>query len=214
MDKELIISRICEGGLVAVVRADTGEQARRIADACLEGGVAAIEVTFTVPGAHRVIEALAAAYPGNEMLLGAGTVLDSETARIALLSGAQYIVSPGFDEGTIRLCNRYRVPVMPGIMTVTEAIRAMEAGADMLKVFPAGLFGPAILRDLKGPLPQAKFMPTGGVSVDNAGEWIAAGASALGAGGSLVAGAKTGNYQQITDTARAFIAAIRRARGQ
>lgn len=213
MDKEKVIGKIRDIGLVAVVRADSGEKARRIAEACLEGGVAALEITFTVPGAHRVIEELAAAYPDGEILLGAGTVMDSQTARIALLSGAQYVVSPCFDPDTVRLCNRYRTPVMPGVMSVREAVQAMEAGADILKVFPAGLFGPAVIRDILGPIPQARMMPTGGVSVENAGEWIAAGAVALGAGSSLVGGAKTGDYARITRTAREFLAAIARARG-
>ncbi len=175
--------------------------------------MAALEITFTVPGAHRVIEELAAAYPNGEILLGAGTVMDSQTARIALLSGAQYIVSPYFDPDTVKLCNRYRAPAMPGVMSVREAIQAMEAGADILKVFPAGLFGPAIIRDILGPIPQARMMPTGGVSVENAGEWIAAGAVALGAGSSLVGGAKTGDYARITRTAREFLGVIARARG-
>ncbi|MGI5878859.1 MAG: bifunctional 2-keto-4-hydroxyglutarate aldolase/2-keto-3-deoxy-6-phosphogluconate aldolase [Christensenellales bacterium] len=212
MDREKIIQRICDIGLVAVVRAESGDMARRIAEACLEGGVAALEITFTVPGAHRVIESLAGAYPNGEILLGAGTVLDPETARIALLSGAQFIVSPYFDPDTVRLCNRYRAPVMPGVMSVREAVQAMEAGADILKVFPAGLFGPAIVRDLMGPLPQAKLMPTGGVSVGNAKDWIRAGAVALGAGGALVDGAKTGDYGKITRTAREFLAEIAAAR--
>jgi 2-dehydro-3-deoxyphosphogluconate aldolase/(4S)-4-hydroxy-2-oxoglutarate aldolase len=213
MDKEKVIGKILDVGLVAVVRADSGEEARRIAEACLEGGVAALEITFTVPGAHRVIEELAAAYPNGEILLGAGTVMDSQTARIALLSGAQYIVSPYFDPDTVKLCNRYRAPAMPGVMSVREAVQAMEAGADILKVFPAGLFGPAIIRDILGPIPQARMMPTGGVSVENAGEWIAAGAVALGAGSSLVGSAKTGDYARITRTAREFLAVIARARG-
>ncbi|MDD4797749.1 MAG: bifunctional 2-keto-4-hydroxyglutarate aldolase/2-keto-3-deoxy-6-phosphogluconate aldolase [Eubacteriales bacterium] len=213
MDKERVLQRIQAGGLVAVVRSDSAEQARRIADACLAGGVAAVEITFTVPKAHRLIEELAGCYPHGEILLGAGTVLDAETARIAILSGAQYVVSPYLDEDTLRLCNRYRVACMPGVMTVREAVRAMEAGADLLKVFPANLFGPAILSSLLGPLPQAKLMPTGGVEVDNAAQWISAGAVALGAGSSLTAGAKTGDYAAITRKAQAFIAAIARARG-
>ena len=127
-------------------------------------------------GAHKVIEALAEKYPNGEMLLGAGTVLDSETARIAILSGAAYIVSPSFNLETAKLCNRYRVPYIPGCMTINEVITAMEAGADIIKIFPADLFGPKIIKDIKGPLPQAKMMPTGGVDVDNVGEWIKAGA--------------------------------------
>lgn len=212
MTKDKVISRICDVGLVAVVRAETGEQARRIADACLEGGVAALEITFTVPGAHHVIEELAKAYPGGEMILGAGTVLDPETARIAILSGAQYIVAPSLNLNTVKLCNRYQIPCMPGCMSIREVVEAMEAGADIIKIFPGELFGPKIIKSIKGPLPQARMMPTGGVAVDNAKDWIAAGAVALGAGSSLVGAAKTGDYAKVTATARDFIAAIQAAR--
>jgi 2-dehydro-3-deoxyphosphogluconate aldolase / (4S)-4-hydroxy-2-oxoglutarate aldolase len=214
MDKELVISRILKQGLVAVVRTENADQAKRVAAACLEGGVAALEITFTVPGAHKAIEDLAKEYSKGEILLGAGTVLDPETARIAILSGAQYIISPYFDETTLKLCNRYRVACMPGVMTPKEAVEAMEAGADILKVFPANLFGPAIIKSLLGPLPQAKLMPTGGVAPENAGEWIKAGAVALGAGSELTKGAKTGDYAQITETARQNIKAIDAARAK
>jgi 2-dehydro-3-deoxyphosphogluconate aldolase/(4S)-4-hydroxy-2-oxoglutarate aldolase len=212
MDKETVIQKITETGLVAVVRADSGDKAKRIAEACLKGGVPAIEITFTVPKAHRVIEALADSFPPEEIILGAGTVLDPETARIALLSGAQYIVSPHFDAETVRLCNRYRVAAMPGIMSVREAILAMEAGADILKVFPADLSGPQILRDFHGPLPHAKMMPTGNVNQTNVAEWIRAGAVAVGVGSELVGGAKTGDYAAITKAAREFRALITEAR--
>ncbi len=214
MDKETVITRITETGLVAVVRADSGDKAKRIAEACLNGGVPAIEITFTVPKAHRVIEELAEAFSEEEIILGAGTVLDPETARIALLSGAQYIVSPHFDAETVRLCNRYRVAAMPGIMSVREAILAMEAGADILKVFPADIFGPAIIRGFRGPLPHAKMMPTGNVNQANVADWIRAGAVAVGVGSELVGGAKTGDYAAITAAAREFrglIAAARQA---
>jgi 2-dehydro-3-deoxyphosphogluconate aldolase / (4S)-4-hydroxy-2-oxoglutarate aldolase len=214
MDKELVIGRIMKQGLVAVVRAENADQAKRVAAACLEGGVAALEIAFTVPGAHKAIEDLAKEYSKGEILLGAGTVLDPETARIAILSGAQYIISPCFSEATIRLCNRYRVPYMPGVMTPGEAVQAMEAGADVLKVFPANLFGPSIIKSFLGPLPQAKLMPTGGVSPENAGEWIKAGAVALGAGSELTKGAKTGDYAQITETARQYVKAIEAARAK
>ena len=169
-------------------------------------------MTFTVPGAHKVIEALANKYTNGEMMLGAGTVLDSETARMAILSGANFVVSPGFNEDAAKLCNRYRVPYMPGCMTVTEVLRAMEAGADIIKIFPADLFGPKIIKDIKGPLPQAKMMPTGGVDVSNVDQWIKAGAVAVGAGSSLTKGAKTGDYAAITATAKEFIAKIKEAR--
>ena len=212
MDKELVLTKICDSGVVAVVRAENGEKAKRIADACLEGGVPAIELTFTVPMAHKVIEELAKEYSGGEMILGAGTVMDSETARIAILSGAQYIVSPYFNAETVRLCNRYRVPCMPGAMTVKEVVEAMESGADIVKVFPGEAFGPKILKAIKGPVPQAKMMPTGGVDLSNVGEWIKAGAVAVGAGGSLTKGAKTGDYKAITETAKEFIAKVKEAR--
>ena len=195
-----ILKRLTDAGLVAVVRAETADQATRIADAVLEGGCPGIEVTFTVPGAHRVIEALAARYKPCELILGAGTVLDPETARIAILSGATYVVSPSLNPETVRLCNRYQVPVMPGAMTIRDVIEAMEAGADIIKLFPGEAFGPGIIRAIKGPLPQAPLMPTGGVDVGNVGEWIRAGAVAVGAGSSLIGGAKTGDYAAITRT--------------
>ena len=212
MDKEKILTRINDAGIVAVVRAENAETAIRITDACIEGGVAAIELTFTVPGAHRVIEELAKRYTPDEIILGAGTVLDPETARIAILSGAQYIVSPYFNLYTVKLCNRYRLPCMPGAMTIKEVVEAMEAGADIIKVFPGEAFGPKIIKAIKGPIPHAKMMPTGGVDVENVGEWIKAGAWAVGAGSSLTAGAKTGEYEKITKTAREFIAKIKEAR--
>lgn len=212
MEKEQVISKLTKTGLVAVVRADNADEAIRISAACLEGGCNAIELTFTVPGAHKVIEALAAKYPNGEMLLGAGTVLDSETARIAILSGANYVVSPAFNAEAAKLCNRYRVPYIPGCMTITEVLTAMEAGADIIKIFPADLFGPKIIKDIKGPLPQAKLMPTGGVDVSNVDQWIKAGAAAVGAGSSLTVGAKTGDYKKITETAKEFIEKIKAAR--
>lgn len=212
MDKEQILTRIQDCGIVAVVRAETTVQAERIVDACMEGGVAAIELTFTVPHADKVIEELAKKYRPEDIILGAGTVMDAATARIAMLSGANYIVSPYFDVDTVKMCNRYRVAVMPGIMTVREGVMAMEAGADILKVFPADLYGPKIIKDIKGPIPYAKMMPTGGVDADNVGEWIKAGAVAVGAGGSLTAGAKTGDYALITETAKKFVENIKIAR--
>lgn len=212
MEKTKVLKSLTDCGLVAVVRAKNAEEAIRISDACLEGGCTGIELTFTVPGAHKVIEALASKYANGEMLLGAGTVLDSETARMAILSGANFVVSPGFNEDAAKLCNRYAVPYMPGCITITEVLRAMEAGADIVKIFPADLFGPKIIKDIKGPLPHAKMMPTGGVDVSNVDQWIKAGAVAVGAGSSLTKGAKTGDYADITKTAKEFIAKIKEAR--
>jgi len=213
MEKEKIISKIKETGIVAVIRADSAKQAYMITDACIAGGVNALEITFTVPGADKIIESLANKY-GDSIILGAGTVLDPETARIAILAGAQYIVSPYLNTDMIKLCNRYQVPTMPGAMTIKEVVEAMEAGADIIKIFPGGLYGPKIISNIKGPLPQAQMMPTGGVDVNNVGEWIKAGAVAVGAGSALTKGAKTGDYDLITKTAKEFIEKIKIARGQ
>lgn len=212
-EKKKIISRITDAGLIAVVRAENSEQAFWITEACIEGGVAAIEITFTVPGALRVIEDLSRKYISGEIIIGAGTVLDPETARAAILSGAQYVVSPCLNAETVKLCNRYQVPFMPGAMTVKEVVECMEAGAEIVKVFPGELFGPAIIKAIKGPIPQAQMVPTGGVSINNVGDWIKAGAVAVGVGGNLTAGAKKGDYASITSIARQFIEKIKQARG-
>jgi len=207
-----ILSRIIDSGMVAIVRAESSEEASRIAEACALGGVAALEVTFTVPGAAGVIEALA--NQPRDMVIGAGTVLDPETARVAILAGAQFIVSPSVNPETARLCNRYQIPYLPGAGTVREVVDAMECGADIVKVFPGETLGPAFVKAVKAPLPQANLMPTGGVSIDNVAAWIAAGSIAVGVGGSLTASAKTGDFQAITNLARRFIQAIQQARKQ
>jgi len=212
MLKLKVLGKVIESGLVAIVRTNSSDQAARIAEACARGGAAAIEITFTVPGATAVIEALAKQYGSDEILIGAGTVLDPETARIAILAGAQYIVSPSVSPETARLCNRYQIPYMPGAGTMREIVDAMECGADIVKLFPGETLGPAFVKAVKGPLPQASLMPTGGVTVDNVAEWIQAGAVAVGVGGSLTAGAQSGNFQQITDTAKQFIERIQQAR--
>lgn len=211
LPKLKILGKIVDSGLVAVVRAESSEQAFRIADACAQGGVGAIEITFTVPGAVDVIADLARRGDSG-ILIGAGTVLDPETARAAILAGAQFIVGPSVSLDTARLCNRYQVPYMPGAGTITEIVEAMECGADIIKVFPGEILGPAFVKAVMGPLPQARLMPTGGVSIDNVAEWIRAGCVAIGAGGNLTAGARRGDHQSITDLARQFIARIREAR--
>ena len=213
MDKLETLSKIKSCGLVAVVRAKDEAEAERITEACIEGGVAAIELTFTVPKAHRLIEHMADKYALNgDIIIGAGTVLDSETARIAVLSGAQYVVSPHLDESILRLCARYRIACMPGVFTPTEAVRALELGADILKIFPGDIATPKFIRALHGPLPQAQMMPSGGVSLENAADWIAAGAVALGAGGSLTGSAKDGDFAAITEKAKRFIEIINESR--
>jgi 2-dehydro-3-deoxyphosphogluconate aldolase / (4S)-4-hydroxy-2-oxoglutarate aldolase len=149
----------------------------------------------------------------DQILIGAGTVLDPETARAAILAGAQFAVSPGLNPETARLCNRYQIPYMPGASTVKEVIEGMECGADIVKVFPGETLGPAFVKAVRGPLPQASLMPTGGVSLENVGEWIRAGCVAVGVGGTLTAGATTGDFQSIAQMSRQFITSIRQARG-
>ena len=208
------LSKIQEVGIVAVVRATSVEQAEKITDACIAGGVAAIELTFTVPHADKLIEAMREKYSSGEIIIGAGTVMDAATARIAILAGAEYVVAPYFDEDTVRTCNRYGVPSMPGIYTPTEAVRAMECGADVLKVFPGDLAGPRFIKDIHGPIPHAVMMPSGGVDIDNVKDWIKAGAIAVGAGSSLTAGAKTGDWKKITETGKIFVQRIKEARAE
>lgn len=213
MDKSTVLKKICDCGIVAVVRAENAEQAVKIADSCVKAGIAGIEITFTVPKAVDVIEKLCEVYKGGEILVGAGTVLDPETARAAILAGASYVVSPCLNKEVVKLCNRYQIPCMPGAMTIKEVVECMEAGADIVKIFPGELFGPAIIKSIKGPIPQAKLMPTGGVSIDNVDEWISAGCVAVGVGGSLTAGAKKGDYKSIEDIGKQFIEKIKKSRG-
>ncbi|MBU3176023.1 bifunctional 4-hydroxy-2-oxoglutarate aldolase/2-dehydro-3-deoxy-phosphogluconate aldolase [Clostridium estertheticum] len=213
MERIKIVQKLTEYGIVAVIRANSKEEGVKIVDAVTKGGINAIEVTMTVPGAIDVIKELTEIYKDNaEVLIGAGTVLDPETARACILAGAKYIVSPSLNPETIKLCNRYRIAVMPGIMTVKEAIEALELGVEIVKVFPGNVFGPQIISSLKGPLPQANFMPTGGVSLDNVKDWIKAGAVAVGTGGDLTRGAKTGDYKLVTETAVKFVEAVKKAR--
>jgi 2-dehydro-3-deoxyphosphogluconate aldolase/(4S)-4-hydroxy-2-oxoglutarate aldolase len=208
-----VLSRITGSGLMVIVRAESASQASHIVEACAQGGAGAIEITFTVPGAAGVIEELAKRYPAEQIALGAGTVLDPETARIAILAGAQFVVSPSLSTDTARLCNRYQIPYLPGAGTIREIVEAMECGADIIKLFPGETLGPAFVKAARAPLPHASLMPAGGVSIDNVREWMAAGSVALGVGGNLTAGCKTGDFKTITDLTRRFIAAIREARG-
>lgn len=207
MKKYEVLNKIEEMGVISVVRAKNPDEAKRIALACMAGGVSAIEIAFTVPGAHKVIEALTDEF-GDKLLVGAGTVLDSETARIAILCGAKYIVSPSFDLETVKLCNRYQIPYMAGCMTITEMVKAMEAGVDVIKVFPGSAFGPSFISAIKGPLPQAILMPTGGVNLDNVDQWIKNGCIAVGVGGNLT----KGSSEDITKAAKAFVEKIKEAR--
>lgn len=207
-----LMTKITDVGVVAVVRANSGEEAIEISKACLKGGIPAIEVTFTVPMAHKVIEQLSEHFSDGSMIVGAGTVLDSETARIAILAGAQYIVSPHFNKEVALLCNTYKVPYLAGCMTITEIVEAMSYGVDVCKLFPGSAFGPSYVKAVKGPLPQANIMPTGGVSLDNVHEWIEAGCVAVGVGGQLTKPALTGDYEGVTKLAKEFVKKVKEAR--
>jgi len=207
------LTRILNTGVVAVLRAPSGELLGDVAQALLAGGVDCVEVTFTVPKAIRVLETVADRL-GDTVLLGAGTVLDPETARSALLAGAKFIVSPTVNVQTIQLCKRYSAVVMPGALTPTEILTAWEAGADVVKVFPSEITGPAYLKALRGPLPQIRLMPTGGVTLSTAAEFLKAGACALGIGASLVPAEaiKNCDWAGIESLARQFVAIVRETR--
>jgi 2-dehydro-3-deoxyphosphogluconate aldolase / (4S)-4-hydroxy-2-oxoglutarate aldolase len=207
------LDRIHRGGIVAVIRAASGELLCDVAEALLAGGVEVMEVTFTVPRAHQVLERVAERL-GNRILLGAGTVLDAETARVALLSGAEFIVSPTLNLDVIRLCRRYEKLVMPGAFSPTEVLTAWEAGADIVKIFPSDITGPAYLKALAGPLPQIRLMPTGGVTLETAAAFLRSGAFALGVGSSLVdpKAIADGQLQPIEKLARQFVEVVRAAR--
>lgn len=210
MDKLQVIETVKKIGVVAVIRGNTPDEAVQISEACIAGGVTAIEVAFTTPRAHEAILTLSEKYKDNaQVVIGAGTVLDAETARMAILNGAAFVVSPAFDEATIKLCNRYRVACMPGTTTIQGVIQALELGADIVKVFPGEVVGSKFIKAVKGPLPQAQMMPTGGVSIDNVAEWFKAGAVAVGAGGALTGGGKS--LTEITETAKKFVVAVAEA---
>jgi len=207
MQKLELLNTALRRAMVAIVRADTAAAALDLAEACIAGGMRALEVAFTTPDTLEVLKTLRARH-GDQVLLGAGTVLDPETARAAILAGAQMIISPSVNVDTIRLCQRYQVLSMPGAMTPTEIVTAIDAGADIVKVFPAEMFGPAYIKALRAPLPQIPLMPTGGVTVDNLPDWFANGAVAVGIGGSLTGPGANGDYAAVTERARAFTAAM------
>ncbi len=214
MHKTEVINRIKEIGLVPVVRAASADEALRAIDAIREGGVSVLEITMTVPGAVGVIEQLARR-SAADVIIGAGTVLDPETARACILAGAQFVVSPSLNVETIGCCRRYGVTVLPGALTPTEVVQAWTAGADFVKVFPAGAVGGAsYLKALKAPLPDIDLVPTGGVSLKTAADFIKAGASALGVGADLVdvKALREGQASVITERARQFVEIVREAR--
>lgn len=207
------LQRVLRGGIVAILRSPSGERLADVAEALLAGGIEVVEVTFTVPKAAQVIEQVADRL-GGRVLLGAGTVLDTETARMAISSGARFLVSPTLNLDVIRLCHRYDVLAMPGAFTPTEVLTAWEAGAEVIKIFPSDVTGPGYLKALAGPLPQVRLMPTGGVNLQTAPDFLRAGACALGIGGSLVEpkAVAEGDLKRLESLARQYVEVVRETR--
>jgi 2-dehydro-3-deoxyphosphogluconate aldolase/(4S)-4-hydroxy-2-oxoglutarate aldolase len=216
MTKQSILSFIMDIGIVPVVRTDSAENAVKAVEAIYRGGIRAAEITMTVPGAIKALEKVADAL-GDKIVLGAGTVLDPETARACMLAGAQFFVTPSTKLSTIEICRRYSKPIMSGALTPTEVLTAWEAGSDVVKVFPCGnLGGPKYIKALKGPFPQIELIPTGGVNLDTAGEFLKAGACAVAVGGELVdaKSIKEGRFEVIEERARQYLAVIAKARAE
>lgn len=213
MSRHEDLSRVLKSGIVAVIRSTSSEKLVEVAGALYEGGVDVLEVTFTVPRALEIIAAVRKAL-GDKVFLGAGTVLDPETARAAFLAGAEFLVAPTVNLEVIKLANRYDKLVMPGAFTPTEVLTAWEAGADVVKVFPADIGGPAYLKTLHGPLPQVRLLPTGGVNLGTIADFLKAGACAVGLGGALVEpkAVESGDMTRITSLARQFVEIVRKTR--
>lgn len=200
-----IINKMINQGVVAVIRATSKEEAVNIIKAVSDGGIKVVEITMTVPGAIDIIKEVIDLYKDDEnMIIGAGTVLDSETARTCILAGASFIVSPSLNEETIKICNRYRVPIIPGVFTPTELQKVLDLGVDIAKIFPGNVAGLGMINSLKGPYPQANLMPSGGVSLDNIETWVKAGALMVSAGSDLTKGAKTGDFDAVKNMAIKF----------
>lgn len=214
MKRVNILSRLEKTGVVAVVRGTTKEEALKASHAIIEGGMTGIELTFTVPQAAEVIKELVEIYSDrSDIVIGAGTVLDAVTARLAIMAGAQYVVSPSFNRETAELCNLYQVPYLPGCMTITEVQEALKSGADIVKLFPGSAYGPSIISAFMAPMPQVSLMPTGGVNLDNMADWFKAGAVTVGVGGDLLAPATFGDFQKVTETARRYMAKLKEIKG-
>ncbi|PTI30411.1 bifunctional 2-keto-4-hydroxyglutarate aldolase/2-keto-3-deoxy-6-phosphogluconate aldolase [Mammaliicoccus vitulinus] len=208
MKKYQILNKLHENYLVAVVRGNDEEQTKKIIDEIIKGGFKNIEITFTVPNAEDVINKVHKEY-GDDIVLGAGTVLDVTTAQIAINKGAQYIVSPHLDISISKLCNVYSIPYLPGCSSATEIVEALRYGSDLIKLFPGGQLGSAFIKDIKGPIPNVELMPSGGVNLDNISDWIGKGSFAVGIGGDLTKEFNGENYEVISEKARKYIEAIR-----
>ena len=214
MDKMTVLDYIRRHGIIAIIRADSGEDLVRVVEAVAEGGIRCIEVTMTTPGALRCLELAAVRLSATDICLGVGSVLDAETARLAILAGARYVVSPVLAPGVIETAHRYGCPCLPGAFTPTEIFTAWEAGADMVKVFPASLGGLDYIKAVRAPLPNIPLVPTGGVDLNNLAAFVAAGVSAIGVGGNLAGKdlIKAGKFAEITENARKYATALAVAR--
>lgn len=205
MDKIDVIQKIKREKIITVVRSENQDEIEKMIDSIVAGGVHLVEITMTVPNAVGIIEGLVKKYKNTDVTIGAGTVLDAETARLVINAGAEFIVSPIFDKDLMKMCNRYRVLMIPGIATPTEANIAMEHGADIVKLFPRNAYGPEIIKVFRGPFPYIQIIPTGNISLEDSDKWIKNGAIAIGVGGEIVNPAKKGEYEKTTEMARAFI---------
>ena len=199
-----ILSRIEKAGVIAVVRGKNPVEAVNASQAIIAGGVKGIEVTFTVPNAQSAIHELVNDYRDQDVVIGAGTVLDAVTARLAIIAGAEFVVSPSFDQETAELCNLYQIPYLPGCMTITEMQQALKNGVDIIKLFPGSVSGPSMVSAVKAPLPHANLMPTGGVNLENMQTWFEAGVVAVGVGGNLLAPVAEGDFAKVTEIAQQY----------
>ncbi len=207
MQRADLLEKVIKSGVVSVVRADSAEDAIKIVEAVVDGGIKSIELTYSVPRANDVIADLVATYAGTDVMIGAGTVLEATSARLAIIAGAQFIVSPTFNKEVAKICNLYQIPYIPGVMTPLEAQTAMEYGSELIKLFPGDIAGPAMIKDLKGPFPYINVMPSGGVNETNVAEWFKVGASAVSAGGGVTAPALTGDFAGVKVNAEKFMRA-------
>jgi len=208
LKKYKILNQLHENYLVAVVRGNDEDETKKIVDEIIKGGFKNIEITFTVPNAEEVINQVHKQY-GDDIVLGAGTVLDAATAQIAINKGAQYIVSPHLDTNISKLCNVYSIPYLPGCSSATEIIVALRYGSDLIKLFPGGQLGAGFIKDIKGPVPNVELMPSGGVNLDNVSDWIEKGSFAVGIGGDLTKEFTGNNFEVISEKAQKYVEAVR-----
>jgi 2-dehydro-3-deoxyphosphogluconate aldolase/(4S)-4-hydroxy-2-oxoglutarate aldolase len=209
MQRAELLEKVIKSGVVSVVRADSAEDAVKIVEAVVDGGIKSIELTYSVPRANDVIADLVARYADTDVVIGAGTVLEPTSARLAIIAGAQFIVSPTFNKEVAKICNLYQIPYIPGVMTPLEAQTAMEYGSELIKLFPGDIAGAALIKDLKGPFPYINVMPSGGVNEGNVAEWFKVGATAVSAGGGVTTPALTGDFAAVKTNAEKFMSAYK-----